>query len=1343
MVAPAPIALPAGAAPLTEAQLGLWFAQRLDPANPIFNIGHCTHIEGPLDVAALQRAVDAALREADALAMRVIAQDDGVWQVLDEAWRPRLQVVDLRGQADALAQAQQRMRADMQQPVDPAVQPMAAHVLYRIGDDHALWYQRLHHVAADGYGMGLIDARSARLYAHAIGATDDAGEPLAPYAEALAEDAAYRSGEQRTRDAAFWHEAFANPGAAASLADGAPIGGHHFVQASVTLDTGLTAAIDAAQARTDVSWPDILTALCAAYIARHTGQPEAIVGVPFMGRLGSRTARVPAMVMNVVPLRLRIDEDGPLDDLLIEATKGLRKARRHGRYRGEQLRRDLGLLGGNRRLHGPLINVLPFEQPAALPGTRTRLQVLGAGPVDDLTITFRGNPAQPGMLLTIEANPALYDEATITAHLTRLRVFLQHALGAARLADVPTVTEAEHRHWTQTVNATAHDVPRTTLSALIAASIARTPDAPALDDGRDCLTYAELDRRTTALAARLQADGVRRGDIVAVALPRSIDLVLALLAIQRAGAAYLPLDIQHPRERLAGILASATPRAVVATQATRERLPAQARVVLLAADHPGAPAAAGRTTTPDTVPNTASGRVGLPADAQVPAVFDPSQAPAPGDAAYVLFTSGSTGAPKGVVIEHDAIVNRLLWMQAHYGVAPTARILQKTPVTFDVSVWEFFLPFIAGATLVVAPPEAHRDPAWLARLIREQRIDILHFVPSMLAAFLAEPAARDLTLHQVFCSGEELPAALRERFHATVHSELHNLYGPTEAAVDVTWWPASADDDSQPVPIGFPVWNTAMYVLDDRGRPLPAGVNGHLYIAGRQLARGYLGRPDLTAERFIPDPFGAPGARMYATGDLARWREDGALIFLGRSDHQVKIRGQRIELGEIESVLAHAPGVASVAVIVRTDAPADPRIVAYLVAQADDPQVELVREHAAARLPAVMLPSAYVWLDALPVTANGKLDRQALPVPDLNRSAGREPATATERQIAEAFATVLERSGPVFADDDFFALGGHSLLAARLALMLREARGADIGLGAIFEHPTVARLATFLDADAERIGADAGFGPVLRLRIDTHAGRHPLFCIHPAGGLSWCYGGLARAMSPARTVLGLQAQALEDAAGLPEAATLDALAEHYADTVESLQPHGPCHLLGWSVGGIIAHAMAVILQRRGREVGLLALLDAYPSDCWRDRPEPAPEAVYKALLHIAGHDPASLPDVPLTRDGVIGFLGEVGHPLSELPPARLAGVIHAVGHNNRLVRAHHHQHFAGRIVYFRAALDHVGEDLEPGYWAPYADALEVHDVPSLHAHLPGDAATAHVAPIVNAHLVGFDARSAV
>jgi len=538
-------------------------------------------------------------------------------------------------------------------------------------------------------------------------------------------------------------------------------------------------------------------------------------------------------------------------------------------------------------------------------------------------------------------------------------------------------------------------------------------------------------------------------------------------------------------------------------------------------------------------------------------------------------------------------------------------------------------------------------------------------------------------------------------------------------------------------------------------------VTAHLYIAGRQLARGYLGRDDLTDARFLPNPYTAGaespqchGARMYATGDLARWRADGALVFLGRSDHQVKIRGLRIELDEIENVLANAPGVAKLAVIAREDRAGDPRIVAYVVVQPGaHPDAEALRSHAAARLPDYMVPSAVVFVDDLPVTRNGKLDRAALPAPSFEARASRAPEGETESQVARLFAQVLEHSGPVGADDDFFELGGHSLLAARLMAELRSWSGQAMGLGALFEPPTVARLAAYVDSLARSAGPQAapdghaagdghngnngsagneGFGPVIALqqpRTPPASHRPALFCIHPAGGIGWCYGALGRALMPARPVHAIQALALDMQAEAP--ASLDAMARQYVDTLVALQPDGPYHLAGWSVGGIIAQAMAVELQVRGLPVGTLAMLDAYPSDVWRDSPEPEENASLKALLLIAGYDPAELHDVPLERQAVIGFLRASGHPLGELTDAALQGVIRVVENNNRLVRGHRHRRYEGDVLYFRAALDHVGTGLDPALWQPYVRGIEVHDVPTLHAHLTGTQAVQAIAPVLN------------
>ncbi|MEG0182457.1 MAG: amino acid adenylation domain-containing protein, partial [Stenotrophomonas sp.] len=1044
-------------------------------------------------------------------------------------------------------------------------------------------------------------------------------------------------------------------------------------------------------------WPDVLAALSAEYLRRMSGADEAVLGVPYMGRLGNASARVPAMVMNVLPLRVAAGQ-GSVEAFSRGLGRQLSQGRKHGRYRGEQLRRDLGLVGAQQRLHGPMVNVQPFYKPLTLPGVQASLEVLCTGPVDDLTIGFRGD-GQRLLDLEIEANPALYGLRDVQAHAARLLHFVSAALQAEDIAAVPLATAVEVEQVVHGFNATAHPLPPTTLAQLLQQGMDRDPQATALVFGEAELDHATLEARSFALAAQLRSMGVGPGSVVAVALPRSLELVIALVAVLRAGAAYLPLDLAHPDERLARIVASAQPACVLAAAEVQPRMAA--------------------------VPVLAPGQWNALSFAA------PWADPLPEDAAYVIYTSGSTGEPKGVLIEHRAIVNRLLWMREHYGIGSDDRVLQKTPATFDVSVWEFFLPLLCGGTLVLAGPEAHRDPTELARLIRTHGITTAHFVPSMLEAFLVAPASAGLQLRRVFTSGEALDAPLRDRFHARVRAELHNLYGPTEAAVDVSAWPARPDDRSDPVPIGFPVWNTRMYVLDARMQPLPVGVAGDLYLGGVQLARGYLGREDLTCERFLADPF-QQGERIYRTGDVARWRADGAVEYLGRSDHQVKLRGLRIELGEIEAALRELPAVERVAVLLRDDLPGEPRLVAYLPEPLAD--VTALRSHLAARVPGYMVPAALVVVAQWPVTANGKLDRAALPVPTLAAVPGRAPSTDSERQLAALFAQALGLDDAPAADADFFSLGGDSLSAVHLLLAIQQHWQRDPGLGAVFAHPTVAALARVLDAPEH--GTDHGLSPLIGL-ARGEPGRPPLFVVHPAGGIAWNYRDLARALQPARDVHGLQSPALDATQPLPD--SIDALAADYVARVLALQPNGPVHLLGWSVGGIIAQAMAVHLQALGRRVGELVLLDAYPSECWRAEPEPDPIAALRALLAIAGHDPDAHPELD-SRARIMAFLRRGDSALGNLPEPVLDGVVRAVTGTNRLIRAHHHAPYRGVLSHVRAGRDHVARPyLQASLWAPHAATIEAIELPFVHAELTGRDAVAQIAPWLSARLQRSDA----
>ncbi|HEU0079427.1 MAG TPA: amino acid adenylation domain-containing protein, partial [Longimicrobiaceae bacterium] len=580
---------------------------------------------------------------------------------------------------------------------------------------------------------------------------------------------------------------------------------------------------------------------------------------------------------------------------------------------------------------------------------------------------------------------------------------------------------------------------------LFEAQARRTPDAVAVVFEGERLDYVELDARADRLAAQLRARGAGPETRVGVCAERSVELVVALLAVLKAGAAYVPVDPAYPAERIAYMLADSGVPLLLTQERLRGRFPASSAEVL-ALDGGG------------TLP------AGPGAAGPVPV--------SPGNLAYVIYTSGSTGRPKGAMNAHRGIVNRLLWMQEEYGLDASDAVLQKTPFSFDVSVWEFFWPLLAGARLVLARPEGHGDPAYLSELIEREAVTTLHFVPPMLAAFLeAGEPGRCGSLRRVVCSGEALPYELTERFRAALPgTELHNLYGPTEAAVDVTYW-ACEPRERRVVPIGRPVANTRVYVLDAHGEPVPQGAAGELFLGGVQVGRGYLGRPELTAERFVPDAFGAPGERLYRTGDRARWTAEGEVEYLGRLDFQVKVRGFRIELGEIESALLSHAGVREAAVVVREDAPGGPRIVGYVVGEADTAEL---REHLLARLPGYMVPAALVALERLPLTPNGKLDRRALPAPEGGAEPGAyvAPRTPLEERLAGIFASVLG-AARVGVEDDFFVSGGHSLLATRVIVRVRAELGVELPLRLLFDRPTVAGVAEWVRGRTAADGAAA------------------------------------------------------------------------------------------------------------------------------------------------------------------------------------------------------------------------------------------------------------------------------
>ncbi|TLW90608.1 amino acid adenylation domain-containing protein [Saccharomonospora piscinae] len=778
----------------------------------------------------------------------------------------------------------------------------------------------------------------------------------------------------------------------------------------------------------------------ALLLSRYSGERDVCFGATVSGRPADLAGAddIVGMFINTVPVRVRIDPEHGLADWLRALQPEHAASREHEFVSLPDLAALSDLPGGSDLFDSIVVfENFPAETRTAADGG-VRLDTVEGVESTSYPLNLLAYPGEDlAMMLTYD--PGLFDAETVENLAEHLALLLDAfpRVAEGKLGDLPSATPRELRELARW-NDTDHPVRPATLVNAFEAQVDRTPDATAVVAGDTALTYRELDAWANRFAHALLAEGLTADGTAAVLLPRGVEQVVALYAILKTGAAYLPVEVDLPDERIDFMLSDANPSVVVTDLPPRPTWPPAVRVVECreyAAERPKTPVA-------DTA------------------------------AAYVIYTSGSTGRPKGVVVPHRGIVNRLAWMQAEFGIGPDDRVLQKTPASFDVSVWEFFWPLQVGATLVVARPDGHRDPAYLASLIERESVTTVHFVPSMLRAFLAEPAIRRCSsLRRVICSGEALPAELWRRFREVLDAPLYNLYGPTEASVDVTYHRCAPGDVGATVPIGRPVWNTQVHVLGADLRPVPVGAKGELYLGGVQLARGYLNRPELTAERFV----GTGPSRLYRTGDLARWRRDGTLEYLGRVDDQVKIRGFRVEPGEIEAVLTQHPDVSAAAVV--TGGESD-RLVAYLTpARADGVDVAAVRAALAARVPDHMVPASFVPLDELPLTTSGKLDRRALPEPVLSPVSSTAPRTPAERKLAGIWAENLGFDA-VGADDDFFALGGDSIRSIGLAARIGDEFGVRVSPRDVFEAPTVARMAEVVTA---RSGSLPDAIPVSRL----------------------------------------------------------------------------------------------------------------------------------------------------------------------------------------------------------------------------------------------------------------------
>ncbi|MEV1292133.1 amino acid adenylation domain-containing protein [Pseudonocardia sp. NPDC049635] len=1089
--------MPSAPLPLSVAQRGVWSAQVRFPESPVYRVGQVIWLQDPIDPDEFVRAVDDAVAETRALHARFGEIDGTPVQWLDPSTAVHTEVV--RYPLDD-GEIVDRVRVDYDAPITgDALYAPESRLLCRSGGGWA-WAFTHHHLMLDAYGTSLFVRRVSELYTARVTGTAAAEPWYGDLADTLDTERSEAGGPGRSGgpagrdgDQAYWQRILdVDPGpSGADELDGAFSFRPHTVQVPLPEDTRdrLTAFARAARS----SWPDALVTLWGLYTARVQHLDRVAVRVPFMMRSGGALLRTPSMSSRILPVVTGIAPAGSPAGILREITAQMREVGKHAAVEDSQIAR-LWPGGEVGYLELPMINILALDQTTDFDGAPGVPDTVNPGPVGRLDLWVHHGPVH-GFRFDLRGRAPVFAGLTLQEHAARFVAFLDTAFALSpdtTLAELDrSASPAERTPEPAGADGVTLDLPAETVDAMVRTQVARTPDRLAvLDDaGRTRWTFTELDSRVNAIAALLVERGVEPGDRVGVLLPRSPDLVVVLAGVLRAGAAYLPLDPGRAAERSAAILEDAAPRLVVTVgELARRSVPADESVLLV--DDPAVAAALdrGRLSAPEPVRRTTAD-----------------------DPVYVIFTSGTTGRPKGVQVPNRALVNRLTWGRDRYPLGDDGIVLMKTPVTFDVSAPEVFTPLTSGGALLVAADGRHGDPDYLRAVIRRHGVTRANFVPSMGEVFAAADAGPATSLATTMVAGEAFPTRLAEALSDLTGGTVVNIYGPTEGG-EITFheFDPAAGHRAPVVPIGTPVSNTRLRVLDAWLRPVPPGVPGELYLGGAQVAHGYVGRPGLTAERFVADPHATAGERLYRTGDLVAWNADGTLDYLGRADDQIKIRGHRVEPGEVRSTLEAHPDV-SAAVVVAHDSPvAGTRLIAYVTGphQPTDRSRDLARElhpYLAARLPDHMVPAAVVELDAFPVTANGKIDRRALPEPGPLATAsatGRPPRTHTEIALADAFRDILALPDDteLGVDDDFFRLGGHSLLATRLVARINAVLGAGVTLREVFTRPTVAGLAGLAEITGSA-GTSSAPVPVVRPeRIPASHGQRALWLVDRMGG---------------------------------------------------------------------------------------------------------------------------------------------------------------------------------------------------------------------------------------------------
>ncbi|MFI0816198.1 amino acid adenylation domain-containing protein [Streptomyces sp. NPDC021098] len=1264
--------------PLSFAQARLWFLHQFEDAGPTYHMPFAVTLDGPLDTEALRAALLDVMTRHESLRTVVDVHDGEPWQRPTTPATPPFETVEAGG-VDGAGLAG-RLATDAARPFDLATEPPLRATLYALGPDRHVLMLLLHHIAADGWSLAPLTRDLSAAYRARATGTAPRWEPLpAQYADFTV----WQRELPTEDDVAYWTRTLSGiPQVLPLPADHPrpPALSHRGGTVPVTLDAALHRDVtDLAHAH-GASVFMVLHAAIAALLSGLGAGEDIPVGTPVAGRHDAALHDTVGCFVNTVVLRTDLSGNPSFAELLRRVRTADLDGLDHQELPFEAL---VEILNPPRSTaHHPVFQVmLAFQdtppadvdlpgitaRPVPVHGDRARLDLLWSLRQED-----DGTGAPAGVSGVLEYNADLFTRPTADALNERLTRLLRAAVAdpGRAVADLPLLTEDEERRTLTTWNDTAHEVAGAGVAEMFTDRARRTPHAPAVIGATETVDFRQLAERVADLAGTLRERGAGPGRLVAVGLPRDTGLITACLAVMSTGAAYLPFDPGLPPDRIAALLADARPA-----------------LVLRAPDNGREP------VTISAGPATPSG----------PALV-------PDDAAYAIHTSGSTGHPKAVVVPHSALTNLLATMRHRLGVHEGDRILAAAPANFDMSVPELFLGPVTGAATVVADTVALRDPDTLLALLARHRVTVMQATPSRWQT-LADRRPDVLRGMRAVIGGEAVPGPLAETLTG-LGCRLFAYYGPTETTVWSACHPVGGPQEPG-VPLGRPVANTRAYVLGPRLRPVPPGAIGDLYLAGAGVAHGYLHRPSLTAGRFVADPFGPPGTLMYRTGDLASWRADGSLRFHGRDDDQIKLRGHRIELGEIEAALAAHPQVRAAAAAVWEPGPDDRRLVGYVVT--DDTagaDLDSVRDHLAARLPGYMLPARLHPLDHLPLTRNGKVDRRALPEPDWGSgTGGRAPGTLREETLCRLFAEVLgvPRVG---ATDSFFALGGHSLSATRLATRIRDVLGLRPTIRDLFEAATPATLAARLDD-----GTPTARGHLIAYRATGDAA--PVFCVHPLSGIGWLYAGLLHHVDRAHPLYALRGEGPGGLGELPS--SVEEMAERYVDELRSVRPHGPYHLVGWSFGGLVAHAMAVRLRKLGVEPGLLCVVDTLPpaddgdGDTDGDGEHIDEERIHRILVTAAGHDERHFPPGGLDFATVTALLRTEGSALATLTEDDIDRIVAVSKNNARLLRGHRPTALDGDAVHVAGAGNRPA--LEKAWRPLVSGALTLHEVDSDHERI--------------------------